>query len=116
VVGDPESAFAALAQAHVATWFHHVVEAAWLDRRGERLSAWLEAVGCPRVAAVVAREAASGRPIAQTRRTVLREWRRGRLGRRLLEAERATADARRNAGREAVANLARRLARREDGR
>lgn len=116
VVGDPAAAFAALAQANVAIWFHHVVEAAWLDGRGERLSTWLEHQGCARIAAVVAREASSGRPIAQTRRTVLREWRRGRLGRRMLEAERDTADARRNAGREAVASLARRLARREDER
>ena len=111
---DPAGLVDALSEADPGAWFHHLVEQPWLGgepllgdwlraRDGERLAAWLEEL------------AQSGLPLETMRRRLLQRRRQSALQRRLSEVAASPEDERRQAAREAVEGLVRRLRRPGNG-
>lgn len=99
----------ALARADLNVWFHELIECAWFEGGPPWVVRWLRDRDETRPAAWLEEAARSGRSMGAMRRAVITRWRRGGLGRRVAEAARDTENARREAGRDVVARLVRRL-------
>lgn len=108
---DPASLFDALAEADASVWFYELIERPWFDAPPPAVARWLRELGDPDAARWLEEAARSGRPLAAMRRGVLARWRRRSLGARIAAASQRPPDERREAGRDAVARLARRLRR-----
>jgi len=100
----PDELFDALSRCDRSTWFHHLIEEAWLLPGPIPLAEWLRAAGARRYADLVESEAASGRSVDGLRSRILQRWRRSGIATRLASGDRATHDSRELAGR-----LARRI-------
>ena len=96
--------FEALSRCDRTTWFHHLIEEAWLLPGPIPVVEWLKAAGAPRYAELVEREAASGRSVDGLRSRILQRWRRSGIATRLASGDRNARDSREVAGR-----LARRI-------
>jgi hypothetical protein len=107
---------AALAEADPAVWFYHFIEQPWLDPNAPTLLDWVRGCGDLKLATWLDEARTSGRPIEEFRRRAVRRWRQSRLGRRITEASERPEQDRRDAGREVVAGLVRRITQPEDGR
>lgn len=105
---NPDQLMRALASLGRVAWFHHLIEEAWWHT-GQPLVEWLRTRGATRLADLIERETLSGLAASAIRRRVIRRWKQTSLGRRLVEAGALPEDARREAGRGAVAGLMRRL-------
>ena len=99
----------ALASADVSTWFYHVVEQPWFATDRPTLHEWLEQHGERKLAQWMADVSTSGLPIEAARERLLRRWRNSHLGRRLGDAAEMPDEVRREAGREVVGRLVRRM-------
>jgi hypothetical protein len=108
----PDELMEALSNSDRITWFHHLIEEAWLRPGPIPIVEWLRAAGSARLADILEREAASGRSVDQVRARTLQRWRRSRIASRLAEAARSggtdAADAQ-----DAAERLARRIAGRD---
>jgi hypothetical protein len=111
LAADPEELLELLARADASVWFQHLYEQPWFADGGRTISSWLRECGGGRLAALLEECAAEALPLAALRRRVLGRWRRGQIGRRVARAAGRTEEERREAGREAVAGLVRRLQR-----
>lgn len=109
VVHDVDELMVHLAETNASVLFYHLVEQAWLDPDSPALAAWVRARGEPRLAELMEEPGLAGRPLEQVRRRLLRRWRRGSLGRRIAEAAAIPENARREQGRQAMADLVRRM-------
>ena len=116
LVEDCDALVSALAEADPGVWFYHFIEQPWLDPHAPSLVDWVRGCGDARLGEWLEEAMAAGRPLEDTRRRVVRRWRQSRLGRRVAEAAADTEHARREAGREAVVGLVRRITRSEDSR
>ncbi len=112
-VQDGAELIEALAVADASVCFYHWVEQPWFSTGRASLAEWATRRGEPRLAEWLGECAASGLPIEANRRRLLQRWRRSRLGRHVTEAAGAPEDVRREAGRDAVARLVRRMTRAE---
>ncbi len=111
VAHDGDELVEAFAAADVAVWFYHLVEEPWFAPGPAPLHEWLGAIGERRLKGWLDEAVASGLPIEKARERLLRRWRRGRIARRVTDATAVPEDARREAGREAIARLVRRTQR-----
>ena len=100
-----------LANSHVEVWFYHLVEQPWFDSGRTPLLEWLRASGEERLAALLAEFADGHLALLAARERVLRRWRMSTLPRRLADAGRSPDVSRREAGRDAVTRLVRRVRR-----
>jgi len=109
VARTPSELIEALVNSDRITWFHHLIEEAWLRPGPIPITEWLRAAGSPRLADILEREVESSRSVDQVRARTLRRWRRSRIASRLAEAARKggadPADAQ-----EAAERLARKIA------
>ena len=104
-----------LASEDASVCFFHMLEEPW--RCGSTrfpLAEWVAAHGEARFAEWLSEARAMGAPIESMRRKIAQRWRRSHLGRRLSDAATVPDGARREAGRVAVARLARRMTRAEE--
>lgn len=108
-VDDGEGLMAGLAEADASVWFYHLIQQPWLAPDLPSLMDWVRATGDERLLAWLEEASASGRPLEEMRRRLVRRWRQSRLGRRVADASHRTEDERREAGREAVIGLVRRI-------
>lgn len=108
-VDDGEGLIDALGRADASVWFYHLIEQPWLSPDAPSLIDWVRATGDQRLLEWLEEAAHSGRPLEDMGRRVVRRWRQSRLGRRVADAARRTEDERREAGREAVIGLVRRI-------
>jgi len=99
----------ALAEADVSVWFYHVIEQPWFGQDRPTLHEWLEEIGEPKIARWLTDLSESGLPIEAARERLLRRWRHSHLGRRLGHTAEMPDDLRREAGREVVGRLVRRI-------
>jgi Family of unknown function (DUF5752) len=113
---DGETLMQGLAEADPAVWFYHFIEQPWLTPDAPSLIDWVRAGNELRLEEWIEEARGSGRPLDDVRRRVMRRWRQSRLGRRLADAADGTERDRREAGREAVAGLVRRITGTEDSR
>jgi len=113
VLGEAHEVVDALLEADASVWFFHLVEEPWNTGGRAPLIEWLAARREERLAGWLAEAAASGLPIDKARARVLQRWRRSHIGRRLAEAALTPGAERREAGRQAIANLVRRTPRPE---
>jgi hypothetical protein len=112
---DPSELLEHLYLADTSVWFYHFVERPWFvpgaptpiewlrERREDRLAGWLED------------GIRSGRPIELVRRQVLARWRRSRIAPRLAASVEQSDLERREAARQAVSGLVRRIKKAEGG-
>src|SRR3989442_9360845 len=108
----PDELMEALAGSDRITWFHHLIEEAWLRPGPIPMAEWMRAAGAARLADILEREAASGRSVDELRVRALQRWRRSRIAIRVAEAARAGAtDA--VGAQDAAERLARRIAGRD---
>ena len=107
--GDPRELFERLAGADPGVWFYHLFEEPWFGQGRTPLTDWLRAGGAERLARLVEECVAEALPLGALRRRVLGRWRHSDLGRRIAHAAGRPEEERREAGREAVAGLVRRL-------
>ncbi len=114
VAAEPAQLYDQLATADPSVWFYHLIEEPWFGEGRRPLALWLREAGAARQAGLLEECAAEGLPLAALRRRVLGRWRRSDLGRRLARAAGRPEEERREAGREAVAGLVRRLRRGTD--
>jgi hypothetical protein len=112
-VGTGAELIEALASADASVCFYHWIEQPWFAGGQSPLLDWAARHGEARLPQWLNECAASGLPIEANRRRLLQRWRRSRLGRQVTEAAQAPEDVRREAGREAVARLVRRMTRTE---
>jgi hypothetical protein len=110
-VTDANGLFEALAESDASVWFHELIERPWFDAAPPPAARWLREVGDLNAARWLEEAARSGRPLPALRRGVLARWRRRSIGARVAAAAQQPDDQRREAGRDAVARLARRLRR-----
>ena len=108
-VRDGSEAIEALGDADVSAWFYHVIEQPWFATDRPTLHEWLQEMGEVKLARWLADITASGLPIEAARDRLLRRWRNSHLGRRLGDAAQMPDDMRREAGREVVGRLVRRI-------
>lgn len=108
-VHDSEDLIRALGEAEPATWFYHLIEQPWLAPDRPSLVDWVRATGDARLVDWLEEAGGSGRPLEELRRRVIRRWKQSRLGRRVAEAATRSDEERREAGREAVLGLVRRI-------
>lgn len=108
----PDELMEALANSDRITWFHHLIEEAWLRPGPIPLVEWLRAADSTRLADILEREAESGRSVDQVRTRTLQRWRRSRIASRLAEAAR-TGGADAADAQDAAERLARRIAGRD---
>ena len=99
------------AAADASVWFYHLVEESWFGSGPGSLLQWFKSRGKPRLAEWLEQSARSGRPIEQMRDRALKLWRLNRLGERIAAAALSTENERREAGRDAVSKLVRRISR-----
>ncbi len=111
VAHEPAELVDLLAAADASVWFYHLLEEPWFGDGSRPLAQWLRAANAGRLAAMLEECAAEALPLAALRRRVLGRWRRSDFGRRLARAAGRPEEERREAGREAVAGLVRRLRR-----
>lgn len=97
----------ALVQSDVDVWFYHLVEEPWYGGGQAPLTDWLAAIGETKLAAWLVEAAGAGLAVDKARERFLRRWRQSRIARRVADATRVPEDARREAGRQAVARLVR---------
>jgi hypothetical protein len=109
MVHDAEELMVHLAETNPSVLFYHLIEQPVLDPEAPSLAAWVRARGEPKLAELMEEPGRFGRPLEQLRQRLLRRWRRARLGRRIAEAAAVPENARREQGRQAVANLVRRM-------
>ena len=107
--GDPRELFERLAGADPGVWFYHLFEEPWFDQGRTPLTDWLRAGGAERAARLVEECVVEALPLGALRRGLLGRWRQSDLGRRVAHAAGRPEEERREAGREAVAGLVRRL-------
>jgi hypothetical protein len=100
-----------LAAADAGVWFFHLIEEPWFEPGSGPLVQWVKRHGKPRLAEWLEQIARSGRPLERMRERALRLWRLNRLGERIAAASLSTEGERREAGREAVSKLVRRISR-----
>jgi Family of unknown function (DUF5752) len=108
-VDDPDRLMEALAAADASVWFWHLIEEPWSVQGPGTLVEWLRANGEPRFAERFVQAMRSGRPLGELRRSLVRRWRLSRIGGRLADATHQSPDERERAGREVIAQLARRM-------
>lgn len=108
-VRDEEQAVQALVNADVSAWFYHVIEQPWFGTDRPTLHEWLEQRTEHKLAHWLVEIADAGLPIDAARERLLRRWRNSHLGRRLGDAAEMPDDIRREAGREVVGRLVRRM-------
>lgn len=106
---DPGELMAALAQADPSVWFYHLVQQPWLEPRTPSLVDWARAAGDDKLTEWFTEVSESGRPLPEMRRRIIRRWRTRRLAPRLAHAASRTESERREAEREAVQGLVRRM-------
>jgi len=114
-VMDDEQTVEALTQGDVSAWFYHVIEQPWFATDRPTLHEWLERHGEERLASWLRELADAGLPIDAARERLLRRWRNSHLGRRLGDAAEMPDEMRREAGREVVGRLVRRMRKLEAG-
>jgi len=102
-----------LVDAEASVLFYHLVEQPWLESRPLLLD-WVRKNGSERLATWLTDSVQPGRPIEAGRKQLLRRWRQSGLGRRVAEAAGAPEQQRRDAQRQAVAGLVRRIVGPED--
>lgn len=112
-VSDTAALVGALREADASVWFYHVIEQPWFRTESPTLGEWLASRGETLLASWFAESTASGVPIETARSRLLRRWRQSHLGRHLTDVARLPDDLRREAGRQAVAQLVRRMRRPE---
>lgn len=115
-VMDDSETVEALAHGDVSAWFYHVVEQPWFATDRPTLHEWLEQRGLKKLAHWLNDVSNAGLPIEAARDRLLRRWRHSNLGRRLGDAANEPIEARREAGREVVGRLVRRMRKQESGR
>lgn len=113
VVQDSEELVVALVTADPGVWFRHVIEEPWFGAGESPLIDWLTSRGESRLAGWLRDAAFAGQAIERARDRLMRRWRQSHLARRLAEASGSPEDVRREAGRDAVARLVRRVTRPE---
>lgn len=108
VVHDGQELVEALCAADASVWFFHLVEQPWYGEGSAPLLEWLATRADRRLEPWLREVATSGLPIDKTRARLRARWRRSRIGRRVTEAASHPDEARREAGRQAMARLLRR--------
>src|SRR5258706_321296 len=108
-VEDGAQTVEALAHGDVSAWFYHVIEQPWFATDRPTLDEWLEQRGERKVAHWLNDVANAGLPLEAARDRLLRRWRTSHLGRRLGDAAEQPDEVRREAGREVVGRLVRRM-------
>jgi hypothetical protein len=112
VAYTPDELLDCLASCDRMTWFHHLIEEAWLRAGPIPLVEWLRAKGALRLANTIEREVSSGRSVDEIRTRTLQRWRRSRIAVRVADAAReGTTD--QASSQDAAEILARRLARKD---
>ena len=106
---DPQALVQALAEAEPGVWFYHLIEEPWYSPGPPPIARWAREHGDERLAKVLEEESRAGRGLAEMRRRVLKRWNQAQLRARMAAATRASDDERREAAREAVAGLVRRM-------
>jgi len=101
----------ALGTSHVEVWFYHLIEQPWMESGRSPLIGWLIEHGEPGIAARVEEFSASNAALLSARERLLRRWRMSTLARRLADAGGVPDPSRREAGRDAVTRLVRRVRR-----
>jgi hypothetical protein len=110
-VGDGQELVETLLEADPGVWFYHLVEERWFREGHASLVDWLLTTRDHRLASRLVDAADSGLPIEKARAQLHRRWRQSRIARQVTEAAASPEDARREAGRQAVARLVRRVTR-----
>lgn len=108
-VSDDTQTVEALCRGDVSAWFYHVVEQPWFGTDRPTLHEWLEQHGQRKLAQWLLDIGNSGLPLEAARERLLRRWRNSHLGRRLGDAAEMPDEIRREAGREVVGRLVRRM-------
>jgi hypothetical protein len=108
-VQDDAQTVEALTQSDVSVWFYHVLEQPWFGTDRPTLHEWLEQHGEHKLAHWLTDITNAGLPIEAARERLLRRWRNSHLGRRLGDAAEMPDEMRREAGREVVGRLVRRM-------
>src|SRR5262245_10061231 len=108
-VASPDQLFDALTVADASVWFYHLAEQPWFESGDLPIVKWLRARGAPKRATWIEEASTSGACLDAIRRQVVSRWRRSRIGRRVALAARTPQPNRAEAGREAMARLARRI-------
>ncbi len=111
---DGQELMEALLGADAGVWFYHLVQEPWFQEGRASLLNWLLTTRDHRLARWLEDAAGSGLPIEKARAQVHRRWRQSRIARHVTEAAASPEDARREAGRQAVARLVRRVTRLEE--
>jgi len=111
IVRDGRELVEALLEADTAVWFYHLVEEPWFREGRASLLDWLEDTGGQRLAKWLEEAAASGLPLEKARSLLHRRGRQNRIARQVTEAAASPEDERREAGRQAVARLVKRVTR-----
>jgi len=101
----------ALAASHVEVWYFHLIEEPWMEAGRSPLLGWLIERGEPEIAARLEEFANGNLSLLAARERLLRRWRMSTLARRLADAGGVPDPSRREAGREAVTRLVRRVRR-----
>ena len=101
----------ALAASHVEVWFYHLIEEPWMESGRSPLLGWLIERGEPTYASRLEEFAAGSQSLLAARERLLRKWRMSTLARRLADAGGVPDPSRRDAGREAVTRLVKRVRR-----
>ena len=114
-VMDDAETVEALAHGDVSAWFYHVVEQPWFATDRPTLHEWLEQRGFRKLASWLSEVADAGLPLEAARDRLIRRWRTSHLGRRLGDAAELPDEVRREAGREVVGRLVRRMRKLESG-
>jgi hypothetical protein len=107
-VHDAGELVAALMSVDAGVWFFHLIEQPFLSSGRAPLLDWLAWSGHERLASWLEDSARAGLPIDKARSRLLKRWRQSLIGRRLAEAAEVPEDARREAGRQAMARFLRR--------
>jgi hypothetical protein len=110
-VHDGQELVEALMAGDAGVWFYHLTEQPWFGEGRVPLLDWLETTPDRRLARSLEAVASSGLPIEKARGRLLRRWRQGRIARQVSEAAAVPEDARREAGRQAMARFVRRVTR-----
>lgn len=116
VVNDASELMEALFESDASVWFHHLIEEPWFGEGRAPLLEWLDARSDPRSARWIEEAGANGLPIGKARTQVASRWRRSRIAHRVTEAAASPPEVRREAGRQAIANLMRRATTKPDDR
>jgi hypothetical protein len=111
LVHDGQDLMEALLKADAGVWFYHLVEEPWFKDGHASLLEWLMTTRDHRLAKRLGDAATAGLPIEKARAQLHRRWRQSRIARRVTEAAASPEDARREAGRQAVARLVQRVTR-----